>query len=639
VEKFQADALVEAKKQAEVAAEAKATFLATMSHEIRTPMAGMIGMLEMLRLSVLSVDQRHVLQTIEGSARSLQRILDDVLDLSKAEAGRIVLEPSSIHLWSLFDEMLAALAPPIHAKGLSLRVFIAGDVPPRVLVDGGRLRQVLTNLISNATKFTSQGSIGVEVGLITGPSDPLLQIAVSDTGEGMTGEQLARIFSPFVQGDASVARRHGGTGLGLVICRRIVEAMGGAIQVQSEPLAGSCFRFTLPCEKPPRGDDTDGDYPLRGVTVALRVRDELSSVALESILRHCGARVLVGSDQFETVDVIFSDHPDALDRDAARGALILLSDEPMLLAAGEAKSCVSTNPLAMQSVLQAVRHALCLEQGPAGLEQCLDLEVGDITRDEASKRGHLVLVVDDHIVNRELVQRQLRALGCHSDVFSGAEEALSAFKASRYGLVLTDCQMSPMDGYALTRALRAWEIEQELPRCPVIALTAAVTSDPHLWRHCGMDAMLSKPVSLKVLRQVISSHLPGAFRPASEATQESMLGADGFLAALEESVGESGARKLLLLTLETVQSDFEALSAGRLGDLCLELGAWLHHSLGALRVLGNSPLLDEGGNLERRLMDGERSAIWEVGAFLAHLRIYLEDLSSVSAKKRVDEIH
>src|SRR5262245_19307787 len=288
------DSAIDAQRDAENANQAKSTFLATVSHEIRTPMNGVLGMIDVLEHSALTVEQREALGTVRYSASALLRIIDDILDFSKIEAGRLDLEQIELSTVELIEGAAETLAPQAAAKGLGLSAWVAADAPDRVIGDPLRLQQILFNLLGNAIKFTESGS--VRLSLESAP-ESMLRIKVADTGIGLTEEQRNRLFQPFVQADSSTTRRFGGTGLGLSIVRRLAEAMHGTVEVQSEPGRGSTFIVTF---KPGEGHlgaaptaTMRSDRPLRGLSLALTLPDREEASAIARYLADAGAEVAV----------------------------------------------------------------------------------------------------------------------------------------------------------------------------------------------------------------------------------------------------------------------------------------------------------------------------------------------------------
>lgn len=391
-------ALRDALDRAEEGAQAKTNFLTTISHEIRTPMNGVLGTSEMLLETELDSEQRRIAQTINNSAKSLLEIVNDVLDMSRIEAGRIEILTEPVMLRPLIEGLMAELSPQAEVKGLTLFHEVAEDLPDTLEIDPTRLRQVLVNLINNAIKFTERGWVRVILRRTAEPDGgQCLEIAVQDTGIGIPEEVLPTLFKPFVQADASTTRRFGGSGLGLSISRRLCELMGGRIAATSVEGEGSVFRVQLPL------DDVPG------------------------LISDAGVR------------------------------------SPAL-------------------------------PGPADLERL---------------RGRRVLVAEDHSTNRWMLSRQLERLGLTADVREDGAQALNAFDANAFDVVVTDYLMPAMDGVALTRAIR----ERDSARgrhTPVLGLTANAFQDSiDRCVAAGMDAVLTKPTEQATIGQVIAALMDG----------------------------------------------------------------------------------------------------------------------------------
>lgn len=533
---------------------AKSTFLAKMSHEIRTPLNGVIGMLELLAGTGLAQKQDRYVRIAKSSADSLLSLINDILDFTKIEAGKLELEQTDFHLPSLLEDITEMFGHRAESKGLELSCHVLCDVPLVVAGDPERVRQVIVNMLGNALKFTERGSISIKSNLVeTTPDHTTVRIAIRDTGMGIPLDRQHRLFEAFQQADASITRKFGGTGLGLSICKQLIELMGGKVAVESREGEGSTFSMTIPFKRAvnpaPRPVDLPSD--LQGLRV-LAVDDHDTNLdILRDQLTSWGFRLSTLKNPLEVIPalrvaqrdgdvfhlvILDQQMPEQDGLDLAKDiSRELWNAAPKMLMLTSLDNELSreqmsdlgldgymTKPIRQSRLFDTIVDVLHAAKAPQVPIETICRPVQAVTT-----TGLRILVAEDNEINQIVTSEMLLAAGHSCDLVFNGREAIEALKQRTYDVVLMDCQMPEMDGFAATTALRYMQTEGQLAnqnRLPIIALTAnAISGDRELCLAAGMDEYVTKPVNpeslFQAIRMVLSTaaaQVPSSPQPVEE---------------------------------------------------------------------------------------------------------------------------
>ncbi|HEY7966572.1 MAG TPA: response regulator [Solirubrobacteraceae bacterium] len=637
--------LAEARDAALRASVVKSEFLATMSHEIRTPMNGVIGSLDLMLDSRLAPESAELAQIARTAATDLLAIIDDILDLSKIEADKVERHQANFDVVQIVEGVADIIAVTARQKGVALATYVDPELPAGVRGDPRMLRQVLVNLVGNAIKFTQEGEVVIRAERQpSAATQALVRFTVRDTGSGIPPEAVATVFDPFTQVDGNTSYDQSGSGLGLAISSRLVRLMGGKLVVDSEIGRGSTFSFTLSFAVPEEAATADPATAAARRPLRVLVYDpsDTSAETLERYLRAWGmvaTRVSAAEGALERFGatasgeafdvVILAASPQAGDthelarqlraRAGEQGVFVIgLLDIGERIAGSNGNGFdASVGKPIKQSRLYDALAGIQAERSPVEAED--DVESGSLV-------GMQVLIAEDNPVNQQVLLRQAQRLGLVAEAVDNGQAALDALAARSYDVVLMDCQMPVMDGYAATRRIRELEAASGGRRMPIVAVTAnAMREDFDRCRESGMDDFVAKPVTLAALANAIERAVAGSRGEAAPTSAGEDSGAAGggavdreALASLQEDLGGPEALlRIVRLFLEQLDPQATQIEAAAKGGEHETLARSAHRMRSSAATLGAMALADTLTALETAAYDGDAAACDQLAATFA----------------------